>query len=152
MHRFLLLENHASGLEIADLGDHGTLHDGATLVVLDEAHPARFLERDLLGETLLLKVANGVIVGIRQKMHDIRRRFDIILVNSISNAAHVYRSSNTHFEMRHQMCAVPLDLLVRGDGAEDDLGELSALERLIGDTTAPANIGSTPATFGFHSG
>lgn len=29
------------------------------------------------------------------------------------------------------MCAVPFDLLVGGDGAEDDLGELSAFEGSI---------------------
>lgn len=34
------------------------------------------------------------------------------------------------------MRAVALDLLVRRDGAEDDLGELSSWEGLIGDATA----------------
>ena len=32
------------------------------------------------------------------------------------------------FEMGHQMCTVPLNLLVRGNGTEDDFGKLTTVE------------------------
>ena len=76
---FLLLQDHAPRLEVANLGHHGALHDCSALIILDESHPARFLERDLLGEALFLEIANGIIVGVRQEVHHIRRRLDIVL-------------------------------------------------------------------------
>ena len=74
-----LLQQHAPGFKIADLGDHGTLHYGATLVVLDVAHPLRFIERDLFGEALFFEVTDGVVVGVGQEVLDRRCRFDVVL-------------------------------------------------------------------------
>jgi hypothetical protein len=119
---FFLFEEHAAGFEIADLGHHATLHDGAAFVVLDVAHPARLLECDLFGEALLLEVANGVVVGVGKEVHDLRGCFDIV------------------FEMRHEMGTVAFDLLVRGDGAEDNFGELALVEGAVCDATAPVSL------------
>ena len=115
----LLLEQHAAALEVADLGDHAALHDSAALVVLDVSHPTALLESDLLGEALLLEVANGVVVGVGQEVHDVGGGLDVVL------------------QMRHEMGAVALDLLVRGDGAEDNLGELTLVEGAVCDATVP---------------
>jgi hypothetical protein len=112
---FLLLQKHAARLEVADFGDHAALHDRAAFVVFDVAHPARLFERDFLGEALFLEVANGVVVGVGQEVHDLRGRFDIV------------------FEVGHEMGAVAFDLLVRGDGAEDNLGELALVEGAVRD-------------------
>ena len=59
-----LLQDHAPNFEVADLGDHGALHNGTTLVVLDIAHPLRLLERDLLCKALLFEVPDGVVVSV----------------------------------------------------------------------------------------
>ncbi|KAH0357224.1 histone acetyltransferase, partial [Aureobasidium melanogenum] len=48
-------------------------------------------------------------------MHDIRGSLDVI------------------FQMRHEVCAVTFDLLIAAYSAEDDFGELAALERAICD-------------------
>ena len=79
VHAFLLLQQHPAGLEIADLGHHAALHDGAAFVVLDVAHPARFREGDLLGEALLLEVADRVVVGVGEEVHDVAGGFDVVL-------------------------------------------------------------------------
>lgn len=42
--------------------------------------------------------------------------------------------SRAYLEMRHKMCTVSLDLLVGRNGTEDDLRELPAMERSVGDT------------------
>lgn len=73
-----LLEEHASGFEVANLGDHGALHDCAAFVVFDVAHPAWFLERDFFGEALLFEVADGVVVGVGEEMLDWGGGFDVI--------------------------------------------------------------------------
>lgn len=114
---FFLLEKHTASFEIADLGDHGALHDCAALIVFDVPHPTRFLECDLFGETLLLEVADGVIVGVGKEMLDRRGGFNVV------------------FKMGHEMRAVAFDLLVRGDGAKHYFGELSAVERAVCDAT-----------------
>ncbi len=74
-----LLEEHPSGFEVADFGDHRTLHDGTAFVILDIAHPARLFEGDFLGKSLLLEIANGVIIGIGEEMLDGGGGLDIIL-------------------------------------------------------------------------
>ena len=115
MNGFLLLEQHAPRFEVADPGYHGTLHDCTTLIIFDVAHPFRLLERDLLCKALLLKIPNGIIVGIGEKVHDVGGSLDVV------------------FEMRHEVGAIAFDLLVRGDGAEDDFSELSTFERAVCD-------------------
>lgn len=119
---FFLLKEHAASFEIADLGDHGALHNRAPFVVFNVAHPARFLECDFFGEALLFEVADGVIVGVGQKVLNWRGGFDIVL------------------EVGHQMGTIALDLLIRGNGAEDYLGELSAVERTICDAPDPVSV------------
>ncbi len=114
---FFLLEEHTTGFEIANLWDHGTLHNRAALIVLDVTHPARFLECDLFGETLLFEVADGVIIGVGKEMLDRRGGFDVV------------------FKMGHKMRAVALNLLVRGDGAKHYFSELSAIERAVRNAT-----------------
>lgn len=114
---FLLLEEHAAGFEVADARHHGALHDGAAFVILDVAHPAGLLESDFFGEALLFEVADGVVVGVCEEVLDWGRSFDVV------------------FEVGHEMRPVAFYLLVRGDGAEDDFGELTAVERTICDTS-----------------
>lgn len=115
-HSFLLLQEHAPGLQIADPGDHGTLHDGAAFIIFDVAHPAWFLQCNLFCEALLFEIANGVVVGIGQEMFDGRRGFDVI------------------FQVRHQMSAVAFHLLIRGDGAKDDLSKFTAVKWAVSDS------------------
>lgn len=117
LNALFLLQEHAAAFEIAKAGQHGALHDGATLVIFDIAHPDRLLERDLLCKTLLLEIANSIIVGIGQKVHHGTSGFDIV------------------FEMGHKVCTVALDLLVRRDGTEDDFSELAVPKRPEGDAT-----------------
>ena len=114
VHALFLLEQHPARLEVADLGHHAALHDGATFVIFDVAHPARFREGDLLCEALLLEVADRVVVGVGEEVHDVACSFHVV------------------FQVGHEVCAVTLDLLVRRDGAEDDFGELAAFEGTVG--------------------
>ena len=79
MDGFLLPCQHAGRCQVADAWDHGALHDGSTLVILDEAHPFDSIQRDLLSEALLFEVADGVVVGVGQEVFHIRGRFDIVL-------------------------------------------------------------------------
>lgn len=111
----LLLEQHATHLEVADPREHRALHDGSAFIILDVSHPHVLIESDLLRETLLFKITDGVVVGVCQEMHHIARCFDVIL------------------EMGHKMRAVTFDLLVRTNGAEDNLGEAAALEGTVCD-------------------
>lgn len=91
---FLLLQEHTAGFEIANLGNHCTLHYCAAFVIFDVAHPPRFFEGDIFCEPLLLKVSNSIIIGIGQKMLNWRGCFDVI------------------FQVGHQMSTVTLDLLI----------------------------------------
>jgi len=91
---FFLLEQHAAALEVADLGHHATLHDCAAFVVLDIAHPAGLFKRDFLGEALLFEVADGVVVGVGEKVHYVGCGFDVV------------------FEVGHEVGAIAFDLLV----------------------------------------
>jgi len=119
---FFLFEQHAADFEVADPGHHGALHDGAAFVVFDVAHPAGFLERDFFGEALLFEVTDGVVVGVGEEVLDWGGGFDVV------------------FQVRHEVRAVAFDLLVRGDGAEDDLGKFPGVERAVGDSSASALI------------
>lgn len=92
------------------------MHDGTAFVILDVAHPARLFEGDFLGKSLLLEIPNGVIIGVGEKMLDGGGGLDIIL------------------QVGHQMSPVALNLLVRGNGAENDLRELPTVKRPVGDT------------------
>ena len=75
---FFLLEEHAARFEVADAGYHGALHDGAAFVVFDVAHPAGFFEGDFFGEALFFEVADGVVVGVGEKVLDGRGGFDVV--------------------------------------------------------------------------
>ena len=114
----LLLGQHLGGGEVPHVRDHGALHDGAPFVVLDVAHPQRLVEADVLGEALLLEVADGVVVRVGEEVLDLGRvGLDKVL------------------EVGHHVRAVAFDLLVRGDGAEDDLGEVAVVEGAVGDAS-----------------
>ena len=114
MDALFLFEQQPTCFQISYLGQHATLHDSAAFVVLDIAHPLWFVECDVLGEALFLEVANRIIVRICEKVHHIARGTDVV------------------FQMRHQMRAISLDLLIGRDSAEDYLGEVAAFERFIG--------------------
>ena len=73
-----LLKKHAAGFEVADLGDHGALHDGAAFIVFDVAHPDGLVEGDVFGEALLFEVANSVVVGIGEEVLDRGCGFDVV--------------------------------------------------------------------------
>ena len=75
---FFLLEKHATGFEVADFGHHGALHDGAAFVVFDIAHPPRFVQRDVFGETLFFEVPDSVVIGICEKVLDWGSCFDVV--------------------------------------------------------------------------
>ena len=113
----LLLQEQPTRLEIADFGEHAALHDCSSLVIFDVTHPARPLQCDLLGEALLLEVADSIVVGVGQEVHDVRGSLDVI------------------FQVRHEVCAVTFDLLIAAYSAEDDFGELATLEGPVGDAT-----------------
>lgn len=80
LHGLLLLGEHAAHLQITDLGEHGTLHERATLVILNVAHPDRFIECNLLGEALLLEVSNGIVIGVGKEVHNWRGGFHVVLI------------------------------------------------------------------------
>ena len=65
LNAFLLLEEHTAHFEISDAREHRALHDRSTFVILDISHPDLLIQRDLLGEPLLLEIPNRVIVRIR---------------------------------------------------------------------------------------
>ena len=111
---FLLLEEHAGGLQVADLGDQAALHDGAAFVVFDVAHPERLFEGDVFGEALLLEIADGVVVGVGEEVLNWGSGLDVV------------------FQMAHEMCAVAFDLLLRVDGEEDDFSKGTRRERAVG--------------------
>ena len=73
-----LFEKHAAGFEVADLGYHGALHDGAALVVFDVAHPAGFVKGDVFGEALLFEVADSVVVGVGEEVLDWGGGLDVV--------------------------------------------------------------------------
>lgn len=79
MHSSLLLEQQSSTFQISDLGQHRALHDGSAFVVLDVSHPPRFLQGNLLCKALFFEIADGVVVGICEEMHDIGCGFDVVL-------------------------------------------------------------------------
>ena len=47
-------------------------------VVFDVAHPARPVQRDFFGEALFFEVADGVVVGVGEKVLDRGCGFDIV--------------------------------------------------------------------------
>ena len=93
------------------------MHYGAAFVVFDVAHPSRFVKRNFFGEALLFEVSDGIVVRVGEEMLDWGSCFDVV------------------FEMGHEMCSVAFDLLIGGDGAEDDFGEFSAVEGTICDSS-----------------
>lgn len=112
---FLLLKKHTALLKVPHTIQHGALHDGAPFVILDIPHPHAPIQRDLLGKALLLEVPNGVVVSIREEVHDVAGGLDVVL------------------EVGHHVGAVTLDLLIGADSAKDNLGEAAALEGAVGD-------------------
>ena len=113
---FFLLEKHAAGFEVTDLGHHGALHDGTALVVFDVAHPAGFVEGNFLGKALFFEVPDGIVIGIGEEVLDGGGCFDVVL------------------QVGHEVSAIAFNLLVGGDGAEDNFGELAGVERAVGNT------------------
>mmetsp|Transcript_27297 Transcript_27297/g.56916 ORF Transcript_27297/g.56916 Transcript_27297/m.56916 type:complete len:397 (+) Transcript_27297:95-1285(+) len=87
-----------------DRGMDVTLHDGPAVVILDESLIPSLGHLHCLGESLLLEVPDGVIVGVRYEVLD-----------SLGN--------RVHLEQVHQFGSVALHLLRCADGAECDFGE-----------------------------
>ena len=112
-----LLQQHLPRLKVSDPWDHGALHYRSTLVVLDVSHPFRFLQSDFFCESLFFEISDGVVVRVREKVHDIGGGLDIVL------------------QVIHHMRAISFDLLIRGYRAKDNLGECSSLERPVCDST-----------------
>ena len=110
---FFLLEQHAANFKIPDARDHSTLHDSSAFVILNIAHPTWFLQSDLLCESLFLEVSDCIIVGVCEEVLDWGSCSDIV------------------FQVGHEMCSVAFDLLVGGDGAENDLSEFTAIKRAV---------------------
>ena len=113
LHGFFLLEEHSADFQVSDARDHGALHDSAAFVVFDVAHPCGFLERDLFRETLLLEISDGVVIRVGKEVLDGGGGFDIV------------------FQMGHEVRTVAFDLLVRRDGAEDDLSKFAGVEGTV---------------------
>lgn len=112
---FLLLKEHAAHFQISNARQHGALHNRSALVIFDIAHPNVLGERDFLGKPLFLEIANRVVVGIRQEVHDVACGLYVV------------------FQVGHEVRTVSLDLLVGADGAKDDFGKLAAFEGSVGD-------------------
>ena len=65
---------------------------------------------------MFAEIADGVVVGVGEEVLDLGGGFDVV------------------FEVVHQVGAVAFDLLVGGDGAEDDFGEFARMEGPVGDS------------------
>ena len=113
MNHLLLFEQHASYLEISDSWDHRTLHDCATFVVFDVAHPDWLRQRYFFGEPLLFEIANGIIISVCEKMLNRRGSFDIV------------------FEVGHKMSTIAFDLLIGRYGTKNNFCELSGVKRAV---------------------
>ena len=98
------------------------MHDGSTFVVFDVTHPCGLFERYVLCKALFLEIADRVVVSIREEMLNRRGRFHVV------------------FEMRHEVCAVALNLLIGGYGAEDDLRKFTSVERAVSDSSAETSV------------
>lgn len=112
---FLLLKEHAAHFQISNARQHGALHNRSALVIFNVSHPDVLGESDFLGEALFLEIANRIVVGICQEVHDVAGGLYIV------------------FQVGHEMRAVSLDLLVGTDGAKDDFGKLAAFKGSVGD-------------------
>ena len=110
---FFLLEQHAANFKIPYSRNHSTLHYRSALVILDIAHPTGFLQSDLLCKSLFLEVSDCIIVGVCEEVLDRGCCSDIV------------------FQVGHEMCSVAFDLLVGGDGAENNLSEFAAIKRAV---------------------
>ena len=69
LYGFLLLEQYTANFEIPYSREHRALHKYPSFIIFNISHPDRPSESDLFGNTLFLKVAGGIIVGVGQKMH-----------------------------------------------------------------------------------
>lgn len=120
--RFLLFREHFRTLKIPDFRNHRALHKCSPFIILDVSHPYRSIKRNFFCESLFLEISDCVVIGIGEKVHYIRGGFDVV------------------FKMGHEVGAVAFHLLVRGDCAKDDFGELAAFEGAIGDPTESAKV------------
>lgn len=87
----LLFSDERRFVQIIDLAQHSALHDRPALVILDIPSPHGPIERNVLGEALLLKVPDGIVVRVGQEMHHVG-----------------IRCANVGFEVVHEHCAVAL--------------------------------------------
>ena len=78
---------------------HVAFHGGAPIIVLDETLIASLGHGNGLGESLFFEIANGVIVGVGNKVFNSGARARLL-------------------EQVHEFGAVPLDLVVAVDGAK----------------------------------
>mmetsp|Transcript_28799 Transcript_28799/g.60800 ORF Transcript_28799/g.60800 Transcript_28799/m.60800 type:complete len:382 (+) Transcript_28799:249-1394(+) len=87
-----------------DGGVDVAFHDGAAVVVFDEALVAGFGHLDGLGKSLLLEIPNRIIIRISNK-----------ILNPLRN--------RMHLQQIHQLRPIPLHLLTRAHGTKGDLGK-----------------------------
>jgi hypothetical protein len=87
-----------------------TLHHRASIVVLNEAFPARLRHRGALREALFAEIFDRVVVSVGQEV------VDLVLLSVV-------------FQPVHEPCAVTLDLLGRRDREEHNLSELLRVKR-----------------------
>ena len=115
VHRLSLLADHHREVRVGHLRGQCALHYGATVVLLDVPHPLLPLHHDVLGEPLLLEVANGVVVGEGDEV------------------GHVLLLAHVLLEVIHQASAIAFHLLAGAHRAEGDLGHFLAPERAVSD-------------------
>lgn len=70
-YRFPLLRNKFWGMQIIHFRQHLAFHDRSALIVLDVSSPNTSIERNILGESLLAKVAYSIVVGVCKEVHHI---------------------------------------------------------------------------------
>ena len=109
-----LLSDHLRDLEVVDSGVDAALHEGAAVVVLDEAGPLLSRRRHVLGEALLFEVADRIVVGVGEKGQELL-------------------GLQLCLQVVHEVRSVALHLLVGSDGAERNLNEAVIVEGVEAD-------------------
>lgn len=121
LNNLLLLPNDRTELSVNQAWMQFTVHQRSAFVFLNIAGIDMTCHLNVLGESLLLEVPNGKLIGIGQEVLD------------PSLCAVV-------LQVVHQMGTVALDLLAAGDGAEHNLGKSLCGERTEADSTNWATI------------
>lgn len=101
---FLLLSYDRTELRVHNARMQFTVHECGALVLFDVAGVHWSHHFDVFGEALFLEIADGEFVGVREEMFDAIARAVV-------------------FQVVHEMRTIAFDLLVAGDGAENDFGE-----------------------------